>query len=131
MRNSIDAFAPLGVLGSARERYPLASIFRLMLSTYHPKRLPKFASVRVVGPLATPDVEARGITDPACSPYCARLVGTGGCCTGVFFASWCSGFLVLPWMGIAVSSTSFLALGCGGAGASLGFSVASTFWFGG
>src|ERR1700745_1072738 len=103
MRNSIDAFAPFGVFGSASERYPLASILRLILSTYHPKRLPKFASV-VVGPLATPEVEARGITDPACSPYCARLVGTGCCFGGVLTASCRSGFFGLPWIEIAVSS---------------------------
>src|SRR5208282_3088275 len=95
---------------------------------YHGYRLAKLLSPTVVGP-ADPGCIWCGITEPFCSPYCATFSFGGGWCCCVFWTFLAVGFVGLPRIGIAVSSTCFCSLGLGAAGALLGVSVASTFWF--
>src|SRR5271165_4754407 len=123
--------APFGVRESTSKRFQFWLTLRLMISTYHPKRLPKSPLLMLTGPLdaAFCAMVARGRTEPDCSRNWARFscLGGGGYLWGLgAVCFW--GFVCLPEMGMAVSSTSCFALGVGSAGALLGVSVVSTFW---
>src|ERR1039458_249330 len=120
--------APFGVRASTCPLSHVCDIFRLIWSTYHGKRLAKLLSPTVVGP-ADPGCIWCGITEPDCSPYCATFCLGGGWCSCVFGMFCGVGLVGLPRIGIAVSFTCFCSFGLGVAGALLGVSVVSTFWF--